>query len=318
MSARIICYRDLTGRKDFLAVPAHHLSRKEKKYLSGELSPKYNPVFEYADGAYFVAYNGYKPVGRVLVWRNEDVGHFSLLWGDFLQELLEEAEKYLKQLGCIRVSGPVGSGRGANFLGVTLWGVSGQHALMTGHLGYWAGPALRKLHYEICETALCCEMIVPSENKLKDTAQRAARRYGLTIRQMRRGIGRFALPSVVHDVEWDNKVGAALEAERLLPMAKLRYCLCVHDEQGECLGYILTLAEKWNIRVMTIMTKKGIYTPPVTTLLVSTLTDRLIEDGVGVVEASVIFDHNLPSKMVLVRLGAKVKRRIGIFQKTIT
>ena len=318
MSTRIVCYRDLKGRKDFLTVPAWHLYRKEKKYLSDELSPKYNPVFKYADGAYFVAYNGYKPVGRVLVWRNEEAGHFSLLWGDCLQELLEEAEKYLKALGCRYIVGPVGSGRGANFMGVTVQGDCGEHALLTGQLGWWSGPALRKLHYEIVQTALCCEITVPSENKWKDTARRAARRYGLTVRQMRRGIGRFALPSVVHDVEWSDQVGAALEAERLLPMVKLRYCLCVHNEHGECLGYILTLAHKWNIRVATIMTKEGIYTPPVTTLLVSELTDRLIEDGVGMVEASVIFDNNLPSKMVLVRLGAKFRRRIGIFQKSIT
>lgn len=91
--------------------------------LSSELDnllPERNPAFDFCEGAYFMAYDGGKPVGRIVVMINRQVNEKSgeniarFGWIDFIDSqevaaaLLSKAEEWARAKGMTRLVGPLG------------------------------------------------------------------------------------------------------------------------------------------------------------------------------------------------------------------
>ena len=318
MTPEIKCFRDGSGKKDFLAVCGRTLTQNERKYIGRDLSPAANYLFSLADAAYFVAYGDGEPRGHVFVWRNGENGYFSHPEGECLPELMAHAEEYLGSLGCVSVSGPIGSGTGDQFVGSPLIGQSRLHGVLMSRAELSTSDALVKMGYNPIPAYCDYCMNVPEINTLKKTAEKAAARFSLKVYRAGLGIGRNAMPSVAYEVEKKKKSLAALEMERLKPFIARRHSFCVRNNSGECLGYVLTFKNGQDVRIATLMTKEGIFTPPVVLLLVSSLTDSLTQTGIKKAEAALIGMGNKPSKTLAKRLGGKALALYGIFQKSIT
>ena len=91
--------------------------------LSNELDnllPKRNPAFDFCEGAYFMAYDGDNPVGRIVVMINKQVNDISgeknarFGWIDFIDDpevakaLLSRAEEWARDREMKKLIGPLG------------------------------------------------------------------------------------------------------------------------------------------------------------------------------------------------------------------
>lgn len=91
--------------------------------LSSELDnllPKRNPAFDFCEGAYFMAYEDGKPVGRIVVMINRQINEIygkkiaRFGWIDFVDDeqvakvLLDKAESWAREKGMEEIVGPLG------------------------------------------------------------------------------------------------------------------------------------------------------------------------------------------------------------------
>lgn len=151
---------------------------------------------------------------------------------------------------------------------------------------------------------------VPEENPLKETAARAASRFGLRVEALRAGWLRE---------RWMQKILALSSEEEKNEVAKLLACLrpLVDGRHSfavcaglDVRGYLLALRErKGCLRFTTLLTKPGAFSAPSATVLLSAAVDVCIESGERWVEASVIGQGNLRSRALPERFHARVVRR---------
>lgn len=314
-------YTDASGRKAFLSVPGVLCYVPgEEKYLKSVLAPSKNVLFRAYHAAYFVAFDDGLPAGRVFAWCREKEGFFALLEGNCPELLLETAEEYLKQLGCTVLAGPYCCCPSFSFAGIMTYEEKPtlKRAALTPLIGDVDWHTYCRADMKPVEGFKSFELQVGAVNPLHDRAERAKKRFLLTVCRLRRGIGKNALPSVAYEIERPGNAAAAIEAERCLPLTSLFHSFCVRGKNGELLGYVMCLKGEV-MRVSTLITKQeGVFSPPVTLCLLSAVWDSLIKRRVASVEASVIDVENEASIRVSERLGGTLKCRYDIFQKSIT
>ena len=314
-------YTDARGRKAFLSVPGVHCYVPgEKQYLKSVLTPSKNVLFRACHAAYFVAFDDGLPVGKVFAWCRDTDGFFALLDGNCPEVLLETAEEYLKQFGCTVFAGPYCCCPSFSFAGALTYEEKPplKRAALTALIGDVDRLSYYRMDMECTAGFKAFELQVGTVNPLHDRAERAKKRFSLTVCRLHRGIGKNTLPNVAYEIERPGNAAAAIEAERCLPLTALSHSFCVRGKNGELLGYVMCLKGEV-MRVSTLITKqKNNFSPPVTLCLISALWDSLIKKHVSSVEASVIDTENEASIRVAERLGGTLKCQYDIFQKSIT
>lgn len=314
-------YTDARGRKAFLSVPGVHCCVPgEKQYLKSVLTPSKNVLFRACHAAYFVAFDDGLPAGRIFVWCRDTDGFFALLDGVCPEVLLEKAEEYVRQFGCTVLAGPFCCCPSFSFAGVLTYTEKPtfKRAALTPLIGNVDWRVYCTADMEPAMGFKSYELQVGAVNPMHDKAEKAKKRFSLTVCRLYRGIGKNTLPNVAYEIEHPGNAAAAIEAERCLPLTALSHSFCVRGKNGELLGYVMCLKGEV-MRVSTLITKqKDTFSPPVTLCLISAVWDSLIKKCVSSVEASVIDTENEASIRVVERLGGTLKCQYDIFQKSIT
>lgn len=247
-------------------------------------------------------------------------GYFALLdsTGDdcAVQMALEEACRLQREWGNVEMIGPL-SPDGSGFLcGAGALAADGEavgcmlRGVLTGACNPVAERVLLRLGAwaETVEEAYCIR--VPAENTLKETASRAARRFGLCVEALRAAPLREGWQQRILRLAGrreKNEVAKLLTCMR--PLVDGRHSFAVYAGK-ETRGYLLALRERRGcLRFATLLTKPGAFSAPIATMLLSAAVDACIASGEKWVEASVIRQDNLRSRALPERFKAQVVRR---------
>ena len=289
-------------------------TRAERAFLKKHAFSPRNPLF--ANGPVrFVTVNGKDGVrARVMTGADRVYeartgckrGYFALLDSagdeDAVRAALEEACRLQREWGNVEMVGPL-SPDGRGFL-------CGVGAVLTGACNPAAERVLLKLgaRTETVDEAYCVR--VPEENPLRETAARAASRFGLRVELLKaapfheRWLRRILALSGERE---KNEVAGLLTCLRPLVDGTHSFAVCAGEDVR---GYLLALRErKGRLRFTTLLTKPGTFSAPAAAMLLSAAADACIESGEKWVEASVIRRDNLRSRALPERFRARVVRR---------
>ena len=164
MSGAGLEVRELSGRRglsDWLAVPftvfaddpawVPPLLLQERQ----RISPRHNPFFTFGEAAFFIAYRGGHPVGRIsaqvnrrhLAQHNDRTGQFGFFDcindGDVALALVASAKAWLKSRGMVRMTGPFSLSINED-VGLLVSGFETQPAILTSHAPPWSGSLLER------------------------------------------------------------------------------------------------------------------------------------------------------------------------------
>ena len=197
-----------------------------------------------------------------------------------------------------------------NLLGETVAVGDNSRGVLTGA----SNPAVERVLLQLGARAEAVDeayvIRVPEENPLRDTAARAASRFGLRVEPLKaaplreRWLRRILALSGERE---KNEVAKLLACLRPLVDGTHSFAVCAGKDVR---GYLLVLRErKGCLRFTTLLTKPGAFSAPATTVLLSAAADACIASGEKWVEASVIRRDNLPSRALPQRFQARVVRR---------
>jgi hypothetical protein len=150
---------DASGITDWLAVPytvfagdpcwVPPLDMVERQRISA----RHNPFFSFGEAAFFVAYAGGKPVGRIsaqvsrrhLAQHNDQTGHFGFFAciddARVARALVDQARSWLRARGMARMVGPFNLSVNED-IGLLVSGFDSPPAFLAGHSSPWSGPLL--------------------------------------------------------------------------------------------------------------------------------------------------------------------------------
>lgn len=303
-------------------------TRAERAFLTKHAFSPRNPLL--ANGPVrFVTVNGKDGV-RARVMTGADrvyeartgrrQGYFALLDSagdeDAVTAALKEGCRLQREWGNVEMLGPL-SPDGSGFLCGVGAAVTGEAAagdfsrgVLTGACNPVAARALLRMGARAEAVDEAYVIRVPKENPLRNTAARAASRFGLCVERLKAAPLRES---------WLRRILALSGEREKTEVAKLLACLrplvdgthsfavCAGEDVR---GYLLALRErKGCLRFATLLTKPGAFSAPAATVLLSAAADACIESGEKWVEASVIRQDNLPSRALPQRFQARVVRR---------
>ena len=139
--------------------------------LKEHLSPK-NPYFKTARTRFFVAYDHNRPVGRISAQideqnphtQNGKIGHFGFCAArekEVFKALVNEAENWLKQNGCIRISGPYSLSINDE-VGLLINGFERAPRIMMNYAPEWMGRTLEESGYNGIKDLLAYDLAASS------------------------------------------------------------------------------------------------------------------------------------------------------------
>ena len=152
---------DKAGRQDWLRVP-NLVFRGDRAWVrpldiaeEERISPRHNPLFTCGEAAFFVAYLGSAPVGRIsaqinrehLARHNDATGHFGFFDCIDSKEaagaLVDKAASWLADRGMMRMLGPYSLTINQD-AGLLVAGFDTPPAVLAGHARAWAGDLLEQ------------------------------------------------------------------------------------------------------------------------------------------------------------------------------
>lgn len=299
-------------------------TRAERAFLKKHAFSPRNPLF--ANGPVrFVTVNGKDGVrARVMTGADRVYeartgckrGYFALLDSagdeDAVRAALEEACRLQREWGNVEMVGPL-SPDGSGFLCGVGAAAADEVAAEDNPCGVQiaAGNSAAERELPRLETVdETCGVRVPEENPLRETAARAASRFGLRVEPLKAAPLREKWLRRILALSGErekNEVAGLLTCLRPLVDGTHSFAVCAGEDVR---GYLLALRErKGRLRFTTLLTKPGAFSAPAAAMLLSAAADACIESGEKWVEASVIRRDNLRSRALPERFRARVVRR---------
>ncbi len=204
---RIQPVEDRRALKQFLTMPAR-LYAGDPNWIQPltferleHLNPRKNPYFEHAEVAYWIAFRGERPVGRIsaqvdrlhLGRYGDATGHFGFLEGENDEEvfaaLFETAEAWLRARGLRRVTGPFTLSVNDE-TGLLVEGFDTPPYLMMGHVPRHYGFRIEERGYRKARDliAYAFDVVAPPPPRARRMLERLSKGAGLSFRpiEMRR------------------------------------------------------------------------------------------------------------------------------------
>jgi hypothetical protein len=204
---RIQPVEDRRALKQFLTMPAR-LYAGDPNWIQPltferleHLNPRKNPYFEHAEVAYWIAFRGKRPVGRIsaqvdrlhLERYRDATGHFGFLEGENDEEvfaaLFETAEAWLGARGMRRVTGPFTLSVNDE-TGLLVEGFDTPPYLMMGHVPRHYGFRVEEQGYRKARDliAYAFDVVAPPPPRARRMLERLSKGAGLSFRpiEMRR------------------------------------------------------------------------------------------------------------------------------------
>jgi hypothetical protein len=206
-SLRIQPVEDRRTLKLFLEIPAR-LHAGDPNWVQPllferleHLNPRKNPYFEHAEVAYWLAFRGERPVGRIsaqvdrlhLERHGDATGHFGFLEAEddegVFAALFQTAEDWLKAHGLRRATGPFTLSINDE-TGLLVEGFDTPPYLMMGHVPRYYGPRVEAQGYRKARDliAYAFDAVAPPPARARRMLQRLSKGAGLSFRpiEMRR------------------------------------------------------------------------------------------------------------------------------------
>jgi hypothetical protein len=206
-SLRIQPVEDRRTLKRFLEMPAR-LHAGDPNWVQPllferleHLNPRKNPYFEHAEVAYWLAFRGERPVGRIsaqvdrlhLERHGDATGHFGFLEAEddegVFAALFQTAEDWLKAHGLRRATGPFTLSINDE-TGLLVEGFDTPPYLMMGHVPRYYGPRVEAQGYRKARDliAYAFDAVAPPPARARRMLQRLSKGAGLSFRpiEMRR------------------------------------------------------------------------------------------------------------------------------------
>ena len=204
---RIQPVEDRRALKQFLTMPAR-LYAGDPNWIQPltferleHLNPRKNPYFDHAEVAYWIAFRGERPVGRIsaqvdrlhLGRYGDATGHFGFLEGENDEEvfaaLFETAEAWLRARGLRRVTGPFTLSVNDE-TGLLVEGFDTPPYLMMGHVPRHYGFRIEERGYRKARDliAYAFDVVAPPPPRARRMLERLSKGAGLSFRpiEMRR------------------------------------------------------------------------------------------------------------------------------------
>ncbi len=200
-SLRIQPVEDRRALKQFLLMPAR-LYADDPNWVQPllferleHLNPKKNPYFEHAEVAYWLAFRGARPVGRIsaqvdrlhLERHGDATGHFGFLESgddpEVFAALFEAAEAWLRVRGMRRATGPFSLSINDE-AGLLIEGFDTPPCLMMGHAPRYYGPRVEEQGFRKARDLIAYDFDVtaPFPPRARHMLERLSKGAGLSFR----------------------------------------------------------------------------------------------------------------------------------------
>lgn len=304
--------------------------REEAKYLGINARPEINPLCANGECAYILCRRDGKSVFRAFTGIDEIYcartgqrqGYFALFDGEDDRRaacaVLGEIENCQRKWGARSIIGPVSPDGSGLFMGVGSGTEENGRGIFTGAVNEFKMDVLKENGYAECVKEGAYMIDVPDENPFSALSEKARIRFGLEARPLREN--RFAkawkkhLSSVTNEIPPKDFFRFLEKIERFIAFD---HSFLLFTNSG-CIGYLLCLKSKNSVpRVITLMTKKGIFTPPAALVLTDRVLTSFRNADIKKYEASVIDERNFPSFSILSHVNARKNRIYTQFIKNI-
>ena len=309
----------------------------ETKYLNLSARAAVNPLFSNGPEEFWVVLRDGKTVFRALTGYDRRFqaqtgkkwGYFSLFEGTLDTEagaaLLDQILKRQRAWGCDAIVGPLSPDGSGFFHGLGLDESASPFQTGTFSRGTLTGPArpfaeqiLLSGGFQKLDEDYAYLIRVPDENKDREMAIKASKRFSVEVQKLRPSAFREAWKRIPAQIAPEGtKADFLREMERIRPFLNVDFSFaCMRG--SECLGYLLSVTEPHApLRLSTLMTRDGCFQSPAVLLLISAAMDQCIRYRVPYVEASVIHDENVASRRLVERFGGLKIRRYCRYYKNI-
>jgi len=325
----MVCMRPADYRTFFALSGQAGYDQWECGYLKTYAHPALNPLCANGKTAFLMAKRDGKCVFRALTGRDEiyigktgrNAGYFSLFDGEKDEEaasfVLSEIMRMQIAWGSEEIIGPVSPDGSGFFHGLNEgWNEREACGILTGPPGGWKSKVIKNAGFAEMERDNAYLIPTPENNLYEEAAKKAMERFSVSIKRIAPGMFRE---------RWKQSIGALSEEvtrvdlyrmlDRIAPVIQPEFSFLAM-RGNEPLGYLLSLKGKEKcLRASTIFTKRTVWSPPVTTSLLSALIAALIENGVKEIEASVISEENMLSNQLVLALGGRLHRRYTRFSR---
>lgn len=304
--------------------------REEDRYLKTYAAGPLSPLINNGPRAYLCAMRDDKCVFRALTGvdmryvqtAGKKAGYFSLFEGEKDAEaakaVMDKIMLLQRKWGMDEVVGPISPDGSGFFMGAGDGEFKEKRGILTGVNAEFSSKILRDNGFSVLETENAYEIEIGKENPLSAMSRKAGERFGLKVERMNPG---------VFSEKWKRDIASVSddlpEEELLRTLDRIRKFICpecsfIAFSKDVPLGYLLTLKDKDGyLRATTLMTKKGVFTPPVVIVLAGAFWDACIDRAVKTCEVSMINDKNYRSYRLVLRFGGRKTRAYTQFTKNV-
>lgn len=288
----------------------------EARYLQRFVHPAVNPLAGNGPMCFLIAQENGKITGRVLTYRDEryiaatgrNRGFFALF--DALDartgaKLLERVGMIQRQWGSEEILGPVSPNGSGFFQGLSDHETG---ALLSGKSHFAAHEALKRAGFVEEGWALSYQIAVPAQNPFAELAKKVQARFQMQVERFDGLGGKGRLARCVSQASAPHiRADLMREFGHIAPLIAPRFSFAV-IQNGVCVGYLLSIRDrKTPLRIATLETAEGAYTPAVAALILDAICESCREQGLQTVNVSTIEADNFPSWSLVQRFSVREK-----------